>query len=112
MSRRSAYHLSNGTSADAGVDFRHDAICRDEDPELFHPIGNSGPALAQTDAAKAVCRRCPVTTACLVWAIESGSDHGVWGGMSETERVALIRRHGRHAASILVAKRAAAEVPA
>ena len=43
------------------MDWRHDAICRDEDPELFFPIGTSGPALLQVEQAKAVCRRCRVT---------------------------------------------------
>ena len=43
------------------MDWRHDAICRDEDPELFFPVGTSGPALMQIAEAKSVCRRCPVT---------------------------------------------------
>nr|BFE68086.1 hypothetical protein GCM10020092_013870 [Actinoplanes digitatis] len=38
------------------MDWRHHAICRDEDPELFFPIGTSGPALLQVEQAKAVCR--------------------------------------------------------
>eukprot|EP01133_Synstelium_polycarpum_P028130 gene28130-34063_t len=77
------------------MDWRHNAICRDEDPELFFPVGNSGPALAQIADAKVVCNRCPVTAECLSWALESGQDAGVWGGMSEDERRALKRRNAR-----------------
>ena len=77
------------------MDWRHDAICRDEDPELFFPVGTSGPALMQIAEAKSVCRRCPVTESCLQWALESGQDSGVWGGMSEDERRALKRRSSR-----------------
>jgi hypothetical protein len=42
------------------MDWRHRSACRDEDPELFFPIGNTGPALLQIEEAKAVCRRCEV----------------------------------------------------
>ncbi len=75
------------------MDWRHQAICRDEDPELFFPVGTTGPALLQVAEAKAVCRRCPVASSCLQWALESGQDAGVWGGMSEDERRALKRRN-------------------
>ena len=51
------------------MDWRHKAVCREEDPELFFPVGNSGPALAQIASAKLVCNRCPVTNQCLAWAI-------------------------------------------
>lgn len=74
------------------MDWRHHAACRDEDPELFFPIGDSGPALVQIEEAKEVCRSCPVVNSCLRWALESGQDGGVWGGMSEDERRALKRR--------------------
>ncbi|MFF5342183.1 WhiB family transcriptional regulator [Streptomyces althioticus] len=72
--------------------WRHDAACRTEDPELFFPIGTSGPALLQTEQAKTVCRGCPVQERCLEWALETGQSIGVWGGTSETERRALKRR--------------------
>ncbi|MGD0687485.1 MAG: WhiB family transcriptional regulator, partial [Streptosporangiaceae bacterium] len=68
------------------------AACQDEDPELFFPIGNTGPALVQIEEAKAVCRRCPVLDSCLQWALDSGQDSGVWGGLSEDERRDLKRR--------------------
>jgi WhiB family redox-sensing transcriptional regulator len=77
------------------MDWRHRAACRDEDPELFFPIGNTGPALSQIEEAKAVCHRCPVSEPCLQWALESGQDAGVWGGLSEDERRALKRRNAR-----------------
>jgi WhiB family redox-sensing transcriptional regulator len=78
----------------AAMDWRHRAACRDEDPELFFPIGTSGPALLQVEQAKAVCRRCTVADNCLQWALETGQDAGVWGGMSEEERRAVKRRSG------------------
>jgi WhiB family transcriptional regulator, redox-sensing transcriptional regulator len=74
------------------MDWRHRAACRDEDPELFFPIGNTGPALQQIEEARAVCRRCAVVDECLAWALESGQDAGVWGGLSEDERRGLKRR--------------------
>ena len=42
------------------MDWRHRAACLTEDPELFFPIGNTGPALMQIAEAKKVCRRCDV----------------------------------------------------
>jgi WhiB family transcriptional regulator, redox-sensing transcriptional regulator len=81
------------------MDWRHRAACRDEDPELFFPIGNTGPALLQIEEAKAVCMRCDVREACLQWALDSGQDAGVWGGLSEDERRALRRRNARAARS-------------
>jgi WhiB family redox-sensing transcriptional regulator len=88
------------------MDWRHQAVCGEEDPELFFPIGNSGPAVLQTEEAKAVCRRCPVMEACLQWALSSDQQHGVWGGMSEDERRAMKRRANRARRRQAVAKSA------
>ena len=81
------------------MDWRDRAGCRDVDPELFFPVGTSGPALLQVAEAKAVCRRCPVAAECLTWALDSGQDAGVWGGLSEDERRA--RRWHRSRAGIV-----------
>jgi WhiB family redox-sensing transcriptional regulator len=70
-------------------------LSREEDPELFFPIRCTGPALRQTEEAKAVCRRCHVRSECLTWALESGQDAGIWGGPGEDERRALKRRNAR-----------------
>ena len=77
------------------MDWRHNAACLTEDPELFFPIGNTGPALTQIEEAKTICQRCPVVDVCLKWALENGQDAGVWGGLSEDERRALKRRTAR-----------------
>ncbi|MER5598622.1 WhiB family transcriptional regulator [Streptomyces sp. NPDC002265] len=68
------------------MDWRHDAVCRDEDPDLFFPVGDTGLTLLQSEEAKAVCCRCPVIEQCLRWALKTGQDFGVWGGLSERER--------------------------
>lgn len=77
------------------MDWRHKAACLSKDPELFFPIGNTGPALAQIEDAKRICRRCLVREECLQWALDAGQDHGVWGGLSEDERRAMKRRAAR-----------------
>ncbi|MDX5571983.1 WhiB family transcriptional regulator [Streptomyces sp. ID01-9D] len=79
--------------------WRLHAACREEDPDLFFPIGSTGPAVVQTAEAKTVCRSCPVQAACLEWALENGQDSGIWGGLSENERRALKRRSRRRAES-------------
>jgi WhiB family redox-sensing transcriptional regulator len=76
-------------------DWRHNAACRDEDSELFFPVGTRGPAILQVAQAKSVCHRCTVASNCLAWALETGQDSGVWGGMSENERRAMKRRKDR-----------------
>lgn len=87
--------------------WHHGAACRRADPELFFAIGNTGPALLQIEDAKTFCRQCPVVDACLQWALETNTEHGVYGGMSEDERRALKRRVAR-VRSRMDAKQAAA----
>jgi len=79
----------------AVADWRHQAACVEEDPEVFFPVGTTGPAVQQIEDAKAVCRRCEVVQVCLRWALENRQDAGVWGGLSEDERRALKRRSDR-----------------
>jgi WhiB family redox-sensing transcriptional regulator len=76
------------------MEWLREAACVDEDPELFFPVGTSGPALREAAAAKRVCRRCPVRRPCLSWALSSGQTSGVWGGMGEDERAELLRSAG------------------
>jgi WhiB family transcriptional regulator, redox-sensing transcriptional regulator len=77
------------------MDWRSSAACTDEDPELFFPIGTTGPAVDQADAAKQVCARCDVREQCLEFALSTNQDAGVWGGLTEDERRTLKRARQR-----------------
>ena len=80
-------------------DWRAFAACRDGDPDLFFPVGTTGPAVRQIEAAKAVCRACPSLEPCLEFALRTGQDAGVWGATSEEERRAIRRARRRRAAA-------------
>jgi WhiB family transcriptional regulator, redox-sensing transcriptional regulator len=79
-------------------DWRANAACRTADPELFFPdddIRSARAERAQIKAAKLICRGCPVSATCLNWALASGQEAGIWGGLTEDERHRLHRR-ARH----------------
>ena len=67
-------------------DWRDLAACQDTDPDLFFPVGTTGPAIEQIANAKAVCNMCAAKEPCLEFAIATNQDSGVWGGTSEEER--------------------------
>jgi WhiB family redox-sensing transcriptional regulator len=56
--------------------------------DVFNADANDTLATAQ---AKAVCRKCPVSLECLVYAINH-REPGVWGGTTEAERAAMHAR--------------------
>lgn len=68
------------------MNWRNRAVCRAEEPELFFPPGTPAPDLERLRRAKSVCQRCPVTSECLAWALQTDQRAGVWGGLSEDER--------------------------
>jgi len=74
-------------------DWRDVALCRDTDPDLFFPVGTTGPAIEQIESAKAVCQQCEAQTPCLEYALATNQDSGVWGGTSEEERRQLRKRY-------------------
>lgn len=80
--------------------WRQRAACRAPgvDPELFFPVGESGPALSKVAAARRVCGRCPIQAGCLAWALRSGEPDGIWGGTTPGERRTLRTRLRRSAA--------------
>ena len=62
------------------------SACRNADPDELFVTG------AAQNRAKAVCMGCPVRTECLSDALDNRVEFGVWGGMTERERRALLRR--------------------
>ena len=56
-------------------DWRGNAACRDTDPDLFFPVGSTGPAVEQIISAKAVCATCDARDSCLEFAV--GHEPGV-----------------------------------
>jgi WhiB family redox-sensing transcriptional regulator len=79
--------LSWNRSIDWDGDFWRERVsCRDTDPDLFFPIGSTGQAVEQIEAAKAVCRSCDAQSECLEFALATNQESGVWGATSEEER--------------------------
>ena len=74
-------------------DWRDVALCRDTDPDLFFPVGTTGPAIEQIAQARAVCATCEVQAPCLEFALVTNQDSGVWGGTSEEERRQLRKQY-------------------
>lgn len=68
------------------TDWTAHAACRTTDPDELFVQG------AAQNRAKAVCNGCPVRTECLADALDNRVEFGVWGGMTERERRALLRR--------------------
>lgn len=85
-----ASHLLSLTLA--SDEWRSYAACRDTNPDLFFPVGTTGPAIEQIAAAKAICDECPAREECLEYALATNQDSGIWGGTSEEERRILRRK--------------------
>lgn len=62
------------------------AICASTDPEAFFPDKGGSDHVAIS-----VCRRCPVASECLDYAVLHNEIHGVWGGVAAKARRGLGR---------------------
>ena len=84
------------TAVSHKADWWQRAACRSADPELFFPVSEAGPSVAQVAGAKRVCARCEVRPECLAFALATRQPDGVWGGTSPEERQ-LLRKRSRAA---------------
>ena len=83
---------------DVGEAWEQDALCRGSQGALFFGPHGFEPKRERTireEEAKNICARCPALVACREHALRHGELYGVWGGLGETERRALLERDGR-----------------
>lgn len=80
-----AASLWEALNLDAPAPWTASALCAQTDPEVFYPEKGES-----TLPAKRVCARCPVRSECLEEALSRNERYGVWGGLSERERRALL----------------------
>lgn len=69
--------------------WREESLCQSSNIDVFFPVGTTGPAIDLIEAAKTICDACPVARECLEFALETGQEAGVWGGLTEDERRAI-----------------------
>ncbi|MFJ9575992.1 WhiB family transcriptional regulator [Streptomyces sp. NPDC101191] len=74
---------------DTDLSWQEDALCAQAGPEFFFPAPGSS-----TREAKLLCGACEGRVACLEYALAHDERFGVWGGLSEKERIKLKRRQG------------------
>lgn len=63
------------------------AVCRAGDPDALFVRG------AEQRKAAAICRRCPVQMECRADALDNKVEFGVWGGLTERQRRAVLRKN-------------------
>jgi WhiB family transcriptional regulator, redox-sensing transcriptional regulator len=68
------------------LSWKRKAMCANGDPDALFVTG-----AAQREAAR-LCGGCPVKTECLAEALDNQVEYGVWGGMTERQRRALLKR--------------------
>jgi WhiB family transcriptional regulator, redox-sensing transcriptional regulator len=76
-----------GTETEARTAWVSKARCRATDPDELFVRG------AAQHKAAVICRHCPVILECGADALDNRVEFGVWGGMTERQRRALLKQH-------------------
>lgn len=76
-------------------EWQESAACRELPTEMFfYTDGERGPRRKNREnAAKAVCASCPVLQACRKQALTLAEPYGIWGGLTEEDRLAILSRN-------------------
>ncbi|WP_194909324.1 WhiB family transcriptional regulator [Catenulispora rubra] len=74
--------------------WQESAACRHANPSVFYsPPGERGEARRRREnRAREICDGCPVRVECARFALSIGEEHGFWGGMTDRERIKVLRR--------------------
>jgi len=68
-------------TASTKPDWERAACWQHPDPNIFHTTEKQDPR-----PAKAVCVTCPIQVDCMLWALETKQQDGIWGGTTPHER--------------------------
>ncbi len=85
--RRAGVPAFSVDNSEARMAWTSQAMCRTIDPDELFVRG-----AAQRKAAN-ICRHCPVMMECAADALDNKVEFGVWGGMTERQRRALLKQH-------------------
>jgi WhiB family redox-sensing transcriptional regulator len=99
-------------------EWQYQGSCRELPSEMFfHPDGERGPRRRNREnTAKAICASCPVIAACRAHALAVQEPYGIWGGLSEDDRLAIIGKtssqkfHTPHNLSYLLRREKAPQI--
>ncbi|MCN9241580.1 WhiB family transcriptional regulator [Streptomyces sp. RY43-2] len=80
-------HTETMTATD--IAWQEQAMCAQTGADFFFPEPGSS-----VREAKRICELCPIRSACLEYALIHDERFGVWGGLSEKERLQLRRTRG------------------
>jgi WhiB family redox-sensing transcriptional regulator len=73
------------------------AACRGPHQAIFFPpprLERRSEKRIREQRAKEICWACPVRQPCLDYALSIREQHGIWGGLTETERRATLTSSG------------------
>lgn len=79
--------------------WQNSGACRELPSELFfHPDGERGPSRRNRESkALAVCATCPVIQQCRKQALAIHEPYGIWGGLTEDDRLVVLGNKVREA---------------
>jgi WhiB family redox-sensing transcriptional regulator len=79
------------------LEWQLEGLCREDDPRKWFPDFSQD----FSKEARAICMQCPVQKECRDWGLVKGEQYGIWGGLTEEERIAFwkgkpVRRRRKH----------------